>query len=176
VVAAVVGGLVVLGIVAAVVIPVYLNQRAENVARHTTFVLPASIAGAPRMDGNIQQTLQMQMSALPPGWAAPQAAAYGTGTSVRAVVVGGLHYIPAEHRSEFLNGMLSSTVAQGTTVTDTPSGPLGGTMKCFETAAGRATTCAFADGGAWGVIAVPGAGAAAHDQILAARAAIEHHP
>lgn len=175
VVGAVLGGLVVLSVLAAIAVPVYENQQAQALARRTTVTMPATLEGQPRMTGTADQNVQAEVAQLPAVWGTPQAAAYGTGTQVQSWVIAGVHPLKPSDQSSFLRGFdkgVTSVGAAATTATD--PGPLGGQLRCTAALDGRSTTCAFADGGAFGVITVLALGDDAHALALRIRADVRH--
>jgi hypothetical protein len=170
-IAVAVAGLFVIGILAAVAIPVFLDHRAKDEAARTTVSLPESIGGMARLtDANSAQLEEHLSSAALPG--DHLAGVYGNGTMRVAVGVTKKYMSFAEQRG-FLAGAQREAQGDGVTFADTDAGSLGGTMRCGSYTA-RVTTCLFVDAGAYGTVLVIDA---AQDPIAlarTARAAVEH--
>lgn len=169
-----VAGLVVLGILAAIAIPVFLNQRAKSEAEGITITLPAQIAAYPRMTGAQDEQVQSLVAGLPPEAGTAQGAAYGVGRAM-VIVIAGRHVMLPKDRTDYLDGVTRSEARNGVTQVSVDPGPLGGQMRCGAASDGTRTDCAFADAGAYGVIDVATTGPEAVALVLQVRAAVETH-
>jgi len=135
VIAGVVGGVVVVGILAAIAIPVVLAQQKP---KPVTLTLPATFDGSPRVTNSTAQqatdlVAQGLSGALPRVTGNFDAAVYSAGTSPAVLVAAGkLTRRPtSEDKARFFQGMNN---AQGTddpvTLAAVPPGPLGGMTEC----------------------------------------------
>jgi hypothetical protein len=169
-----VAGLVILGILAAIAIPVFLNQRAKAAADGITISLPGQIAAYPRMTGAADAQVQSLVTGLPPEAGTAQGAAYGVGQP-SIIVIAGSHVMIEPDRTSFLNGVAKSEARAGVIQVPVDPGPLGGQMRCGPAIDGSRTDCAFADAGAYGVIDVAVTGSDALPLVQQVRAAVETH-
>ncbi|MDP9220945.1 MAG: hypothetical protein M3P23_10460 [Actinomycetota bacterium] len=167
--------LVIVGILAAVAIPVFLNQRAKSEAAHISVSLPAQAAGYPRLTGSADAQIQQLVADVPHEMGTPQGAIYGTGNTPRIVIIVGAHPMTAAVQNGYLGGVARSEHASGLTQTPVPAGSLGGQMQCGVSADKTRTDCAFADAGAFGVIDVAGSGADTNALVQQLRLVVEHH-
>ena len=144
-------GFVVLGILAAIAIPVFLSQHQKPANRN--IVLPATLVDQQRLndpDLAADTTLEVtNMQKHIPGGSQTQAAYYGlAGTPTFMVVAGKLARRPT---SADVNAFFSSTgTAADPILTKMGSGQFGGTLECgVATAQGKSlTTCASLDSAA----------------------------
>ncbi|MDX6225578.1 MAG: hypothetical protein QOE64_1954 [Frankiales bacterium] len=155
-VACAVGGLVILGILAAVAIPVFLNQRAKAEAARTTVTLPEALVGYDRMHDVTATALEQQLlSPDTPGHGV--AAVYGTNGHVAASVAIWTHPMTPRARDRFISdaerGAFESSHGELTSFIDVDPGPLGGRMRCAGLS-NSVTLCMFVDSGAYGSIMV----------------------
>jgi hypothetical protein len=168
------GSLVVLGILAAIAIPVFLNQHAKAIAARTSVTLPDSVAGYAKLPAAAQQSVQSLVAQMPAEGHA-QGAVYGHGVTPDVVVIVGSHVLTASDQRDYLAAVNDSErKASGLEEASVPAGPLGGTLQCGSSPDGRRTDCAFVDAGAFGVIDVVGTGATAQQLALAVRSEVEH--
>lgn len=166
-----VAGIVVLAILAAVAIPVFLNQRARAEAGHISVSLPATVAGYPKLSGSADASIQNIVAALP-AEASSQGAVYGS-TRPFVVVIVGHHVMLPKDRSTFLNGVARSEHSEEVAQIPVDPGPLGGEMRCGTAMDLTHTDCAFADAGAFGVIDVALVGPKASALVQQVRAQVE---
>lgn len=175
--AAAVGGLVVLGVVAAIVIPVFARQHAKAEAAHISVSLPEQVAGYQRMTGAADEALRQSLTSFPGEAGTPSSAVYGrAGSPVLAVVVG-KHVMSSFEQDAFLTGATRSAKASGAVLVDHAPGPLGGTMRCGQVAAPAETVCIFVDAGAYGRIEIAGStssDSSADQLVLSVRSQVEH--
>jgi hypothetical protein len=174
-VAAVFGTLVVVGLLVAIAIPVFLNQRGKDVAARTTVAIPPTAAGLPlRTDAAGERLAQPLRDLDIPG--THLAGAYGGAARPEAVVGITKHYMsPADQR-----GYLRGSVAAARRASDNESaefgdiapGLLGGTVRCSS--ASTMTVCFFVDAGAYGSVVVFGTEERAMELVPQLRAAVEH--
>ncbi len=167
-----VAGLVVLGILAAIAIPVFLNQKAKSDAQGITISLPTQVAGYPRMTGAEDAQVQGLVAGLPAEAAGAQGAAYGVGRP-SIIVIAGQHVSRPDFQAGFLDGVAKAEARAGVTQVPVDAGPLGGHMRCGAAIDGTRTDCAFADAGSYGAIDVVGTGADALALVQQVRAAVE---
>jgi hypothetical protein len=167
--------LVIVGILAAVAIPVFLSQRAKSEAAHITVSLPTQAAGYPRLTGSADVQIQQLVADVPHEMGTPQGAIYGTGNTPRVVIIVGAHPMTTAVQKSYLGGVARSEQSSGLTQTAVPAGSLGGQMQCGVSADRTRTDCAFADAGAYGVIDVAGSGADTIALVQQLRLVVEHH-
>lgn len=164
----VLGGLLVLGLVAAVGIPAYRAHRDRRLFERTTVGLPPSIAGATQMSGSgIDRFRQVVVNLPLPGQ--HLAAVYGTGTTPQIAVGVTRYRMTADDRKAFWS---DADRDNRLVLRDVAPGPLGGEMRCAPMP-GLAAVCAFTDAGAYGVIVLFQAGDV-DGTARVARAAVEH--
>jgi hypothetical protein len=168
------GSLVVIGILAAIAIPVFLNQQAKAVAARTTVSLPDTVGGDPKLPESAQAGVR-SLAARIPAEGHAQAAVYGRGSTVTVVVIVGSHALNSTDQSGYLSAVKASEArSAGVVQARVAAGPLGGTLQCGTSPDGRRTDCAFVDAGAFGVIDVLGTGPGAQQRVLSIRSEIEH--
>ena len=169
-----VGSFVVLGILAAIAIPVFLNQQAKAVAARTSVSLPDTVGGYAKLPAAAQQSIQSLITQIPAEGHA-QAAVYGRGSTATVVVIVGSHAMNASDQRGYLSAVNDSEGRNaGVVQTTVPAGPLGGTMQCGTSPEGQRTDCAFVDAGAFGAIDVLGTGPSAQRLVLSIRSQVEH--
>jgi hypothetical protein len=166
-------GLVILGILAAIAIPVFLNQKARADADRVTVSLPGSVAGYQRMSGSADTAVQGVVSSLPREAGSAHGAAYGVAANVVVVVIAGHQLMRPDAQTGFLTGVARSEAGAGIVQVPVDPGPLGGQMRCGAALDGSRTDCAFVDAGAYGVIDVAVTGASAVPLAQQVRAAVE---
>lgn len=183
-VAAGVGGLVLLLVVAAVAIPVFLNQRGNALAARTTISMPATAAGLvqlndPASQKSVRQALDLVRGSGRVGkcqcaFGIPTASLYGTPAGQRrALVVVTRATLSSADQASFLKGARESAGAAAVNWHSAPAGPLGGQVMCAALPTRNATACVFVDPGAAGDIAV--LGTTNGDELAAElRTAVEH--
>jgi hypothetical protein len=167
-------GLVIVGIMVAIAIPVFLDQRARSEAEHISIALPGAVAGYPRMTGAADAQVQNLVSGLPREAGTAQGAAYGVGRPM-VIVIAGRHVMLPRDRTTFLSEVARSESGSGVTQTPVAPGPLGGQMQCGPAADGSRTDCAFTDAGSYGVIDVATTGPSAVSLAQQVRSEIETH-
>jgi hypothetical protein len=142
-------GLVVLSILAAVAVPVFLNQRAKAVYQATTMQFPGAVDGLTRNAADptaerLAAAVQRQADAQQ-GLFVMRGAAYGDATS------GSIDYVITGHATRSLTmleqtsirlGMVNASGKQGAALTTEPPGRLGGDFRCAAT--GQKGTMCFA--------------------------------
>ena len=168
------GSIVVFGILAAIAIPVFLDQRAKGTAAQTTVSMPPTAAGLTlRTDAASQQLAeQLSVSSLPGNHLV---GAYGGTTRPEALVTITKHYLSAADQNAYLAGAeRGAQQSSGSPVQfeDIDAGALGGEVRCSSRA--TVTICFFADAGAYGsavVLGIPERGTLLVPQL---RAAVEH--
>jgi hypothetical protein len=168
------GSLVVIGILAAIAIPVYLNQQAKAVAARTSVSLPDTVGGDAKLPESAQAGVR-SLAAQIPAEGHAQAAVYGRGTTATVVVIVGSHALSSKDQSDYLSAVSASEAkSSGVVQAKVSAGPLGGTVQCGSSPDGRHTDCAFVDAGAFGVIDVLGTGPGAQQHALSIRSEVEH--
>jgi hypothetical protein len=168
------GSFVVICILAAIAIPVFLNQQAKAIAARTSVSLPDTVGGDPRLPESAQVGVR-SLAAQIPAEGHAQAAVYGRGTTATVVVIVGSHALNAKDQSDYLAAVDDSEAKNaGVVEAKVPAGPLGGTVQCGASPDGRRTDCAFVDAGAFGVIDVLGTGPDAQRRVLSIRSEVEH--
>ena len=168
------GAAVALAVSAAIVIPLYTNHRNAEIAAHTSVTLPKTVDGFTKQGGAGNSQVKALAASLPQ-IGSPQGALYAAG-STRAVTIVGAHPLASGDQRSFINGVIQGLTGRGLAATKVDPGPLGGTMYCSlpGTKSAKATICAFADPGAFGVISVSGTGNTAQEMIKALRSGVEH--
>jgi hypothetical protein len=168
------GAAVALAIAAAVVIPLYVNHRNAEIAAHTSVSLPKTVDGFTKQGGAGNSQVKALAASLPQ-IGSPQGALYAAG-STRAVTIVGAHPLGSGDQRSFINGVIQGLSGHGLVATKVDPGPLGGSMYCSTagTKSAKATVCAFADPGAFGVISVSGTGSTAQAMVKALRSGLEH--
>lgn len=175
VVASVVGAIVVMGVLAAIAIPVFLNEREKAEAARTVVSIPPVAAGlALRTDAVGDGYAQRLRDIRTPG--THLAGAYGgaAGRPEAVVSVTRLRMSFADQR-DYLDAAVRSAVrasaAGAAAFGDIAPGPLGGRVTCSS--ATTMTICFFADAGAYGSVVVWADPARAMDLVPQLRAAVE---
>ena len=168
------GGLVILGILAAIAIPVFLNQRTKSLAAHTTVSIPATAAGlALRTDATSEQMAErLNVDSLP---GHHLAGAYGGSTRPEALISVTKRLMSPGDQNDYLAGAVrGAEQASGTAVQfgDLEPGALGGRVTCSS--APTVTVCFFVDAGAYGSAVVLGTPERATQLVPQLRAAVEH--
>lgn len=169
-----VGGLVVLGILAAIVIPIFAQQHAKAEAAHISVSLPEQVAGYQRMTGAADDALRQSLTGFPSEAGTPSSGVYGQGGSPVVAVVVGKHVMSSFDQTAFLSGATKSAKASGAVLVDHDPGPLGGRMRCGQVASPAETVCVFVDAGAFGRIEVAGSASSADQLVLTVRSQVEH--
>jgi hypothetical protein len=159
-------GLIVVGILAAIAIPVFLNQR--NLARHTTVSVPAQVAGLPRATDAVGLAAESRLGALP-GPGDHVAGAYGS-TGTRVAVGAAAYHLSFKDQDEYLSSAVAEARTQDVQLAKVAPGTLGGHLSCGSSRVGTTTICVFADGGSYGIVVVTGS---VDDPVGTARAARE---
>lgn len=160
--------IVVIGILAAIAIPVFLDQRNKAAAAHTSVVIPEQVVGLSRMHDARSQQLEEQLRAQP---GTPEVGIYGVDGSVRAAVAVTRHAMTSSDERNFFAGAEgSSEVAYAPAAT----GSLGGTMRCGTAPTRQFSVCLFVDRGAFGSITLFGELVGRTDTSVAIREAVEH--
>jgi hypothetical protein len=160
------GSLVLLGILAAIAIPVVLDQRGKSAAARTVVGVPDTLVGYPRMSGDIATQIEQHLKSAP-GPGDHLAAVYGTTLPAVAVSVTKQYMNPAQQRA-FLRGVRSTS---DVTLSERDPGVYGGTLECGTERS--ATLCVFVDSAAYGAVIVFD-GDDPEATVRQARAAIEH--
>jgi hypothetical protein len=143
-------GLVLLGIVAAVAIPVFLNQRARATYAATRIVLPSSVDGLPRnpaikVAATVRQSQQDTDQVLP-GVFVVSGLGYGSagnGPAAIVLVAHSRHALSAVEQATMRLGAIARISRQGDSLAPEPAGRLGGSFDCLIR--DTATTCIAAD-------------------------------
>lgn len=161
-----VGAVVVMGVLAAIAIPVFLNQR--DLARSTVVTAPEQVLGMPRLTDPLSAAAESRMQGLP-GPGDHVAGVYGTG-DVRVVVGAARYHLTPGDQDSYLDAAVAEATSQGVTLADVEEGRLGGTLRCGTSSGAAMTICVFVDGGSYGVVVVTGA---VEDPSGTARAARE---
>jgi hypothetical protein len=177
IVAAVVGTVIVVGILAAIAIPVFLNQRAKAEAARITVSAPATVGGWTRLTDPTSRAIEQQLLAAP-GPGTRVAGVYGSGGRKQAFFSAGHVAMSFADRRDFLAGAESgaarSTELGGAVFIDADPGVLGGRMRCTSLATGNVTVCLFADAGAYGSVTVFGSVNQGVTLARTVREAVEH--
>ena len=146
------GALVVVGVLAAIAIPVFLNQR-------SVMSTPPVVLGLPRMTDAASRAEAERFLALPtPG--RKVAASYGRDGEPVVVVGGSSHPMSQGEVQDFFQGAERRYTQSAAFLRflDVDPGVRGGEMRCagMTTGRGPATLCLFADRRGYGVITVYG--------------------
>ena len=144
--------IVVMGVLAAVAIPVFLHER--DLARKTVVAAPEQVLGMPRLNDAISAAAMARMEGLP-GPGDHVAGVYGTG-DVRIVVGAARYHLSSDDQDGYLDAAASEATSQGVSLEDVEPGRLGGTMRCGTASQAPMTICVFSDGGSYGVVVVTG--------------------
>jgi hypothetical protein len=163
-------GLVVVGVLAAVAIPVFLEQR--DLSRRTTVSVPDQVAGLPRATDAVGLAAEARMQALP-GPGDHVAGAYGTGSS-RVILGVAKYHLSAGEQAAYLRDAAKESTNEALHLHVVAAGRLGGGMRCGSSAFAPLTLCVFADGGSYGVVVVTGPATDAVGTARAAREAFVH--
>jgi len=147
-----VAAFVIVGILAAVAIPVFLGQR--DLSKHTTVAAPELLLGMPRLtDPNSVASEQKVMTLPGPGDRV--VGIYGIGQS-RILVLATRYHMSSHDKRDFLAAATSEGTQQGVTLRAVDAGKLGGSLKCGDSTQVPLTFCVFVDGGSYGIVAVMG--------------------
>jgi type II secretory pathway pseudopilin PulG len=173
IVGAALGVLVIVGILAAVAIPVFLNQRAKAQAAATTISLPAQMLGLTQLHDARSLQMEQQLRQQP---GQPHVGVYGMQGSLRAAVTISKRAMSPADRRSFLAGAESEDVPNAGSLSWSDVGPgrLGGVMQCATATKLPFSICVFADAGAFGTITLFGPYTGRADVALALRESIEH--
>ena len=144
--------LVVLGVLAAVAIPVFLSQR--DLSRRTTVSVPDQVAGLPLATDAVGVAATARMSALP-GPGDHVAGAYGS-AGTRVLVGVARYHLSGKDQDEYLSHAGTEATTQGVRLAAVAPGALGGRMRCGAAVAAPMTVCVFVDGGSYGIVVVTG--------------------
>jgi hypothetical protein len=168
------GALVVVGILAAVAIPVFLNQRAQS-ASPAPLTLPDTAAGLVRSEQPDTDGLSDKWLSAPiPG--RKVAAYYDTpaGKHRALVLLSQLKASPAQ-QSAFLDGTKNSAANLGVTgLHAVDVGEAGGQLQCGGVAKGGGTVCGFAAPDMVGTVTVIGGSADPDALVVRMLEAIRH--
>lgn len=153
-IAVLVGVAVFVGIafLAAIAIPVFLNQR--DLAERTAVAAPETLLGMPRLTDPVSTAAAKQVL-MESGPGSHVSGVYGIGES-RIIVGASKHAMSASDEEQFLAGAVSEAQTQGVTLQDVEPGALGGTMRCGESTQLPMTLCFFVDAGSYGIVGVVG--------------------
>lgn len=163
-----VGGFFVLVMIAAVVLPTFLDQGERGLVARTTVSIPEAVDGTPRMHGGMATQIERDLAGLP-GPGQHLAGVYGTGALPSFAVTVAKAHMSASGRSAFMAGAQRNG---GVALVKVDPGALGGEMRCGPATEGS-TVCVFVDPAAYGAIAVFG-GTDPAGTARAIRAAVEH--
>lgn len=167
-------GLIVIGILAAIAIPVFLNQRAKAVAAHTTVNIPAMAAGlALRTDAASLRMVQPLKDLPLPG--EHLAGAYGGTARPEALVSITRGFMSPTDQRGYLAGSVRSAQrasTDGAQFGSVDPGSLGGAVQCSS--APTTTVCFFVDAGVYGSVVVFGSPDRGLQLMSELRAAVEH--
>lgn len=146
------GAIVLVGVLAAIAVPVYLER--QDLSRTTTVTAPEEVLGMPSLTDEASETARGELLAIP-GPGDHVSGVYGAdGVSV---MVGAAHYrMRPNDQADFLRSSVREGETEGVTFRDIDAGALGGTMRCGESADPAMTLCVFVDGGSYGVVVVTG--------------------
>jgi hypothetical protein len=157
--------LIIVGILAAIAIPVFLNERAKThpgsgsagTQSATTVVVPENAAGLTRSHSASSQQLVQRWLALPlPGTKSVGVYDDASGARRAAILVTRVDMGPVAQQ-EFLEGAKTGASGAGLrSFHEVSPGTLGGRVQCGVVSAANATICFFADGAVGGVIDVFG--------------------
>jgi hypothetical protein len=167
-----VGALVLLGILAAIAIPVFLNERSKAEASHTTISVPAQVLGMPQLTDRVTAA-QIERLRTMPGAGLQFAGAYGDGR-ITVVVGAAKSALGFDGQRGYFAGASRSASQQGITLSKIKPGKLGGEMRCGAHRTLPMTICAFADGGSYGVVVVTGPATDPESTARSAREAFVH--
>jgi hypothetical protein len=167
-----IGAVIVVGIIAAIAIPVFLNQRGKAVSAHTVVSIPPTAAGLPLRTDAASERLaqQLTVSAMP---GEHLVGAYGGTTSPAALVTITKWFMSSQDQREYLAGAVRGAQSTGRAAPfhDASAGSLGGVVRC--SAAATVTVCFFADAAAYGTLVVSGTPEHAGRLVPQLRAALE---
>jgi hypothetical protein len=185
-----IGGVLVLGAVAAFVWPGFLvaeetptasvPRPAVSVASTVTLTAPATVAGMTRLAGAPAEALSKAAAAsMLVGYAAPVSAVYGSGTTPGATVLAWKALkpgSPADVVTAF-GGYQGTTGQPVTGIVPVDTGTLGGRMSCGTGVVGAmpASVCFWSDDATFGAVTVlrPASAAAGASTAVAIRTAME---
>jgi hypothetical protein len=127
-------GIIGVGILAAIAIPVFLNQRDKPVP--VTLVLPQTLEGSPQLNSASFQQLESnaESTVFPANtvFSDPQAAVYGNAGAPSFVIMAAkiTSRPTASDRTSYWNAIARSGSDKQITLTKVPPGALGGTTEC----------------------------------------------
>lgn len=148
-------GFIIVAVLAAVAIPVFLDQRERERVASTTITFPEAVEGLPRStDAEAQERLQSLLAGMPSGMRDPQGAIYTDGSAQTIVLMSARFPRPAgpadmrDLMAGFDDGLVSNA-PPGVTMSEPferEPGRLGGRIRC-ATMSGAATgqICMAAD-------------------------------
>jgi hypothetical protein len=163
--------ILVVGILAAVAIPTFLQQRAKAEAANTTVVMPEQVVGLTRLHDARSLQLEQQLRAQT-GLAS--VAVYGESGEISVAVAVDKHLMSDGDLRNFLAGVDQGSQGRVVHVTDVSPGRLGGVMRCATSTTSQFSICMFADHGAYGSIVLSGKLIGRTDTAVAIREAVEH--
>ena len=172
--AAAFGAVLLVGILAAVAIPVFLQARDRAQAANTSVVMPEQVVGLSRLHDTRSLQMEEQLRAQPGN---PVVGVFGSAGSVRAAVAVTRHSMSSQDQRDYFAGAETAWQSQGTsqmTFTPVDPGSLGGAMRCGTAQSQQFTICLFVDPGAFGTITLFGELAGSTDTPVAIREAVEH--
>lgn len=172
------GALVVLAILAAIAIPVFLDQRAKALAARTTVSLPDRVGAMVRLGTPQAAAIEARLAGIP-GPGTHLAGVFGTGGTVQLAVGVTRRASTGADQQAYLRGSERGLDAvAGTTVAfaDENPGTLGGSLRCgvMTPPGGSATVCFFVDAAAYGSVIVYNGSGDAVAVARQAREAVEH--
>jgi hypothetical protein len=173
-IASVIGGFILLGILAAIAIPVFLNQRAKAEAAATSVSIPTQVVGLARLTDARSLQVEQQLRQQP---GQPAVGVYGVNGSVRATVAVSRQAMSGADDAAFLQGAERGFQNQGVGqvfFTAVDAGRLRGLMRCATVVSPQFSVCVFADHGAFGSISLYGSLTGRTDVALSIREAVEH--
>ncbi len=160
------GALVMVGMLAAVVIPQFLDGR--DLSRITAVSAPDSVLGMPRLTDAVSAAAQERLLGLP-GPGDHVAGVYGV-EQVRLLVGAARYRLGPAERRDFLEGASAEVGKNGMALHEVDAGALGGTFRCGTQTDGLMTLCVFVDGGSYGLVVLTGG---SDDDVGTARSARE---
>jgi len=169
-----VGAIIMIGIMAAIVIPLFLSQRGHQIAERTVVSVPTDIEGMPPLADADSAAYVTKLTGMPgPG----EHVTAGFGANGVEVYVGAArNEMSAADGDDFFAGVTRAERLHmpGLAFREASSGSLGGRMTCSRMGSVDAVMCLFADEGSYGLVLVSGAGNDAERLAVVARESFVH--
>jgi hypothetical protein len=160
----VLGSVVGLGVIAAIITGVVNHQKDKSIYDRTSIAMPQTLQGLTKAGGSAADTVNDLTSSIPfPGAHLGGLYQKPDGTRAAVLIIGKIQLSSARETTELQHaetGFHSSQTQKNLAPTafhNVDPGPLGGKMRCttWTIQTVRATTCFFADAGAFGTMVLP---------------------